>query len=49
MKLEGLEYLAMSAEEIKFHFAKKVIEKPLKAFIARIRDKKLKNSMATLI
>jgi hypothetical protein len=49
MRLEGLEHLVMSANELKFHNARRVIEKPLKVVLKRIRRKFLEREMAIKI
>jgi hypothetical protein len=43
MKLEGLEYLVMSTEELRFYNCRRIIEKPMKEMLKKIRLRKLHN------
>lgn len=46
MKLQGLEYLAMTNEELMFYKARKKLEVPFRAFVNRRRRLKLEISTA---
>lgn len=49
MKLQGLEFLTMNNQELMYYEARKVLEKPFKAYVARRRRRKLEIRMATKI
>lgn len=49
MKMQGLEYLAMTTEELIMYNARKKLEKPFRAYVRRKRLMKLRHRMSIRI